>query len=270
MKEAVEVEAELENCYCHVIYDNITDLKMRIEKGEVNVTNSASLNNADVIFSHENTVVQEKHLECLISEQARLTTLLPRDEPWLLSDVELCRYEGGISALQWILGYYNQDLLAYLVADRFELVIKAPKTLATLQGHVKKRIESHARYLDGKASPILCRDIKKIRKQLYRLRILDELQVYHFLKSGLDEGVVEISTDPSLEEEQVRHLEHVTLAHVECWNVARVYAELAKKDLPKKLRDEPLDYLKRERESSGRSVPSTGSSAGRKINWLPT
>jgi hypothetical protein len=91
--------------------------------------------------------------------------------------------------------------------------------------------------------------MKKIEKQLYRLRILDELQFYHFLKSGLDEGVVEISTDPSLEEEQVRYSEHVTLAHVECWNVARAYAHVAKKDLPKKLRDEPLDMMQAERVS---------------------
>jgi hypothetical protein len=136
MKEAVEVEAELDNCYRHVIYDDIIDLKMRIQKGEVKVTNNPSLNNAEVNFSH--AVVQEEHLEYLFSEETRLTKLLSRDERWLLSDVELCRYEGAISALRWLLGDLNQDLVGSLVADQFELVMEIPKTLVTQDGRVKE------------------------------------------------------------------------------------------------------------------------------------
>jgi hypothetical protein len=120
-------------------------------------------------YSHKNTVVHEEQLEHILSEETRLTTLLPRDEHRLLSHFELYRYEGAIAALRWLLGQHNHNLVVYLAGDHFELVIETV-------GKSKEIASGNATYTKGKAGPTLCRNMKKIKKQLYCLRILDELQ----------------------------------------------------------------------------------------------
>jgi len=78
-------------------------------------------------------------------------------------------------------------------------------------------ISYNPRKLSGKAGPALCRNRDEVERQRNRLWLLYELQNYHFLKSLLDKGLAQISSDPSLEEEPVRQAEHIIFVHKQYW-----------------------------------------------------
>jgi hypothetical protein len=249
MKEAKEVEEELGWCCCRVAHDDIAYFKKRIEKGEVEVTNDPSLRKAVMGFSPGDTLVHGETLECLLSEEARLKGLLPHEEQRPLRDFELYGYEGAISALRWLQGHHDQDLVAYLVtvSDRFELVMETPEISATLEGGVQKSeeiISNNSRHPQGAASSAISQSRNEIEQELGRLLILHELQHYEVLKAKLEEGVAVISTDPNLKEDRPYESEDTTMVHADYREVLESFAKHAKRDLPKKLRDElPLNML---------------------------
>jgi hypothetical protein len=245
MKEAKEVEEELDRCRCRVIYHHIAYFNRRIEKGEVEVTNDPTLRKAVIDFSPGDTLVHRETLECLLSEEARLKGLLPQEEQRPLSDFELYGYEGAISGFRWLLGRHDHRLVAYLVSGRFELGMEASEFSATLEcgvEKIKEIVSNNARHPQDAASSLLCQSRNEIEQELARLLILLELQHYEILKSELEEGVAVISTDPKLKESRLYESEDTTMVHADYWGFLKTFAKNVKMDLPKELCDElPLD-----------------------------
>lgn len=177
MKNAFEVQHQLDNFCCRLIPDDIDDLKRRIKAG-----------NAETYFAMENKLIREEDPKIMLTI---LSYFYPREERWRLSYTEVYQYEGAICTLQWLLAHHNHELVDYLVSDRFEQAVNIPMTSVAHDRRVNGSKEMGSGKLGDRkdqGSPILYRNTKKIKKQVDRLEILYHLQPYHFLKSGLDEG----------------------------------------------------------------------------------
>ena len=79
----------------------------------------------------------------------------------------------------------------------------------------------------------VCRSRPEVERQHHRLWLLDQLQLLSFVEDELDLEL--ISTDPSLKEDEIRHLGHTTLVPAAYLDKMKAAAELARKELPKKL-----------------------------------
>jgi hypothetical protein len=101
--------------------------------------------------------------------------------------------------------------------------------------------------MNAKTGPVVCRNRVEVEREWSRLWLLDQLQHYYFVKSQLDKGLAEISSDPSLEEEQVRQVGHIILVHTEYWKSMKSFAEVAEREFQKKLGEEPLDIIRADR-----------------------
>ena len=113
-------------------------------------------------------------------------------------------------------------------------------------------VSSNSKDMIDKAGPVLCRKRDEVERELNILLLLDYLQKYIVLKSNLDKGSVEITSDPSLEEEQVCRLGHITRVHAEYWKWLECVAMCAQRELPQQLRDEPLNIAKADRVAGAR------------------
>ena len=141
---------------------------------------------------------------------------------------ELDRCEGAICALNWVQGDHNDELADYLVSDRFELVREMPMTLIA----------------KDKASSVLCRNRDEVERKRNLLELLHQYHTYCAVKSGLEEGSAKISADPWLEQVQIDYSGFITLVSKKYWEWLKGVAKHAKRNLPKKLLNEPLDAIK--------------------------
>jgi hypothetical protein len=248
MREAAEVYKELDNCYSRTTHDDINVIKSRIEEGNLKVTNDPALRKAVYNFAEEDTLIHEENLQRLLSEEAALTKFLPPEEQRPLNNFERFLYDGAIWTLHWALGHHDKDLVGCLVSEQFEL--DRPKIWLIQDDHVrgsKDIISTYLRCMKGNAIPAICRSRREIEQELSRLRTLDEFQLYKQLKSELEEGVAVISTDPELKEGRLYESEDTTMVHADYWEWLKRVAERAKRDLPKKLRNKPLDQVQEAR-----------------------
>ncbi len=244
--EAIEVETELEYCYSRIVYHDVEYIKKRIGKREAEVMSDPSLKKDTIDLSEGKILLHTEQWECMLNEAERATNSIPRAERRLLSHIEAPRYRGAICALRWLLGHHDEDLAVYLTSDRFKASIELKVQSRALGNDVDEKSEECSD-MNAKTGPVVCRTRDEVEHERNLLLLLDQLQHYHFLNPRLDKGLVEISSDPCLEEEPVCQLEHVTRVHAEYWEWLKLVAELAEGELPKELRDEPLDNIKADR-----------------------
>lgn len=118
LKNAVEVEGELEQCNFRLTYNLVNRIKRGIEDGNIEVTNDASVKDDELITSSSATWIQDTHLKCMLDELAMVTKFIPTEERRLLNDVEESRYQGAAFALRWLLGNHDEELHDCLLSDR--------------------------------------------------------------------------------------------------------------------------------------------------------
>jgi hypothetical protein len=174
-KEAVEVEAEFNNCHRLLMHKAVHDLKIGIEGGKVEVTKDPSLIEDGIDFSEGKTLVHQEYLKCLLREEARITESNPREELRLLQNgTTQLLYEGATSALGWLLGRHNEEMAVSLTSDEFNPMLDMAQGLwsaRAMDGRMNESEEkvSNSRDVKDEAGPVLCRNRKQIEKERKRL-----------------------------------------------------------------------------------------------------
>jgi hypothetical protein len=97
------------------------------------------------------------------------------------------------------------------------------------------------------AGAMIVRSIAEIQRQINSLAIWDLLETHCQIKAALEEGVVELSNDPSLEERKVCYLGEIKLVHTEYWEWLKGLVDTTERECPERLRELPLDVGKGER-----------------------
>jgi len=209
--EAVEVKKELEYCHSRIIYNDVAEIERRIENGEIELTNDLALKKDFIELSEIKTTLHAENWECMLNEAARVTKFIPREERRLLNEIEVSQYQGAIFTLHWLLGHHDGEL--------------AGEDLLT----------NNLRYVKNKAGPVIYPNKKKIEQQQHTLLMFEAYKFFIEIKSDIEDGLAEISSDPSLQEELVRRFDHTTLVHAEYWEWVTHLAEIAERYLPKEI-----------------------------------
>jgi hypothetical protein len=103
--------------------------------------------------------------------------------------------------------------------------------------------------IDGneEAGTMIVRSIEDVERQINALAIWDLLETHYQINAALDEGVVELSDDQSLEERKVCYSGEKKLVHTKYWESLKRLVEAAERECPERLRELPLDVGKGER-----------------------
>jgi hypothetical protein len=118
LKNAVEVEGELEQCNFRLTYSLVNRIKRGIDSGNIEVTNDTSVKDDELFTSSSARWIHDSHLQCMLGELAKVTKFIPTEERRLLNDVEESRYQGAALALRWLLGHQDEELHDCLLSDR--------------------------------------------------------------------------------------------------------------------------------------------------------
>ena len=128
LKNAVEVEGELEQCNFRLTYNLANRIKRGIENGNIEVTNDTSVKDDELILSSRTTRIHDTHLKCMLGELAMVTKFIPTEERRLLNDVEESRHQGAALALRWLLGHHDEELHVCLLSDRGVVELELQET----------------------------------------------------------------------------------------------------------------------------------------------
>jgi hypothetical protein len=128
LKNAVEVEGELEQCNFRLTYNLANRIKRGIENGNIDVANDTSVKDDEPILSSRTTWIYDTHLKCMLDELAMVTKFIPTEEQRLLNDVEESRYQGAALALRWLLGHHDEELHVCLLSDRGIVELEVQET----------------------------------------------------------------------------------------------------------------------------------------------
>jgi hypothetical protein len=128
LKNAVEVEGELEQCNFRLTYNLANRIKRGIENGNIEVGNDTSVKDDELIPSSRTTWIHDTHLKCMLDELAMVTKFIPTEERRLLNDVEESRYQGAAFALRWLLGHHDEELHVCLLSDQGVVELELQET----------------------------------------------------------------------------------------------------------------------------------------------